>query len=144
MAREIADALAFEANGRQVEVVIADSITASGDLSLVRVCLENLIGNAFKYTVRQSVARIEFGRDSVSDAFFVRDNGIGFDMAHAANLFEPFTRLHREEEFAGSGIGLATVQRIIERHGGKIWADSSPGQGVTIFFTLNTAIGDHP
>jgi len=127
---------------RPVELFIAADITASGDASLVRLCLENLLGNAFKYTSFQPMTRIEFGRDAASGAFYIRDNGIGFDMAHAANLFEPFTRLHQEDQFAGSGIGLATVQRIIERHGGKIWADSSPGHGAAFYFTLTSSSGD--
>jgi PAS domain S-box-containing protein len=142
LVREIADSLVSEAPQRQVEVIIAADITACGDASLVRLCLENLVGNAFKYTSRQPLTRIEFGRDVASGAFFIRDNGIGFDMAHADNLFEPFIRLHREDEFAGSGIGLATVQRIIERHGGKIWADSSSGVGATFYFTLTPFDGE--
>ncbi|MBP1729030.1 MAG: sensor histidine kinase, partial [Deltaproteobacteria bacterium] len=136
MAREIAATIVSENPGRQVELAIAADIAASGDPGLVRLCLENLLGNAVKYSVRQPVARIAFGRDAVSGALFVRDNGIGFDMANADKLFEPFIRLHREEEFAGSGIGLATVQRIIERHGGRIWAEAAPDQGATFFFTL--------
>ncbi len=142
VAREIAGALVRETPDRQVEVVIADDITASGDSSLVRLCLENLLGNAVKYTKLQPMARIEFGRDAASGAFFVRDNGIGFDMAQADDLFEPFTRLHGDEEFSGSGIGLATVQRIIERHGGRIWAESVPGEGAVFYFTLTPVIGE--
>lgn len=142
LVREITSSLVRETPERQVEVVIADDITASGDPSLVRLCLENLLGNAMKYTVRQSVTRIEFGKDTVSGAYFIRDNGIGFDMDHADHLFEPFIRLHREEEFSGSGIGLATVQRIIERHGGRIWAESTPDEGATFYFTLTPSQGD--
>jgi len=142
LVREIASALASEAPERQIEVSIADDITSSGDSSLVRLCLENLLGNALKYTVRQPLARIEFGFDAKKGALFIRDNGIGFDMAHADHLFEPFIRLHREEEFAGSGIGLATVQRIIERHGGRIWAESAPDQGATFYFTFTPSYGD--
>jgi len=142
LVRDVANSLLNESPERQVEVIITDDITASCDASLVRLCLENLLGNAFKYTSLQPVARIEFGRDAASGAFFIRDNGIGFDMAHADNLFEPFTRLHQDDEFAGSGIGLATVQRIIERHGGKIWAESSPGQGTAFYFTLTPSNGD--
>lgn len=136
MAAEIATAMIREHPERQVELIIAEGITASGDPALVRLCLENLLGNAMKYTLRQPIARIEFGRDAASGAMFVRDNGIGFNMAHAEKLFEPFTRLHQEEEFAGSGIGLATVQRIIERHCGEIRAEAAPGTGATFFFTL--------
>ena len=142
MVREIANSLVSENPERTFEVIIAEAITASGDPSLVRLCLENLLGNAFKYTARQSLARIEFGRDAAGGGFFIRDNGIGFDMSHADNLFEPFTRLHPDEEFIGSGIGLATVQRIIERHGGRIWAESAPGEGATFYFILSPADGD--
>jgi signal transduction histidine kinase len=140
--RDIATSLLKENPERKFELIIAEDITASGDASLVRLCLENLLGNAFKYSARQSLARIEFGRDAKSGAFFIRDNGIGFDMSHADNLFEPFTRLHPEEEFIGSGIGLATVQRIIERHGGRIWAESTPGNGATFYFKLSPPYGD--
>lgn len=142
LVREIVDSLVSEIPDRQVEVIIAADVTVSGDSSLLRLCLENLLGNAVKYTVRQPLPRIEFGRDDASGAFFIRDNGIGFDMAHAEQLFEPFIRLHQEDDFAGSGIGLATVQRIIERHGGKIWAESSPGQGAVFYFTLAPSYGD--
>jgi signal transduction histidine kinase len=140
--REIANSLVSENPERRFEVIIAEAVTASGDPSLVRLCLENLLGNAFKYTARQSIARIEFGQDAASGGFFIRDNGIGFDMSHADNLFEPFIRLHPDEEFIGSGIGLATVQRIIERHGGRIWAESAPGEGATFYFTLSPLDGD--
>jgi len=141
--REIATSLLSENPERKFELIIAEDISANGDASLVRLFLENLLGNAFKYTARQSVARIEFGRDAASGGFFIRDNGIGFDMSHADNLFEPFTRLHPEEEFIGSGIGLATVQRIIERHGGRIWAESAPGDGATFYFKLSPSYGDN-
>jgi len=142
IAGEIAAALTSENPQRQVEFSIAADLKASGDPALVRLCLENLLGNACKYTGRESVARIEFGRDADRQAFFVKDNGIGFDMSQADNMFEPFIRLHREEEFNGSGIGLATVQRIIERHGGRIWAESAPGEGATFYFRLSPSNGD--
>jgi len=142
LVREIAGSLLSETPARQVDIIIADDITARGDLSLMRLCLENLLGNAMKYTVHQPSPRIEFSRDGASGAFFIRDNGIGFDMAHADHLFEPFIRLHHEEEYNGSGIGLATVQRIIERHSGKIWAESSPGHGAAFYFTLASSYGD--
>jgi len=141
--RGITSALQNDNPDRRFELIIAENITASGDESLVRLCLENLLGNAFKYTARQSLARIEFGQDAASGSFYVKDNGIGFDMAHADNLFEPFTRLHHNDEFIGSGIGLATVQRIIERHGGKIWAESVPDKGATFYFKFSLFGGDH-
>jgi len=142
LVREIMNSMIAEIPERQVQVVIADDLTATVDPSLVRLCLENLLGNALKYTSRQPLARIEFGMDTSKGAFFIKDNGIGFDMAQANKVFEPFARLHTEDEFAGDGIGLATVQRIIERHGGRIWADASPGHGAVFYFTLNSSNGN--
>lgn len=142
LVREIATSLASETADRQIEFRIADDVTASGDPALVRLCLENILRNAIKYSMHQPLTKIEFGKDVATGAFFIKDNGIGFDMAYAGNLFEPFVRLHKNEEFSGSGIGLATVQRIIERHGGRIWADSSPGNGATFYFTLAPSYGD--
>jgi light-regulated signal transduction histidine kinase (bacteriophytochrome) len=101
--------------------------------------LENLIGNAWKFTSKVPAARIEVGRLEANHAFFVRDNGAGFDMAHATKLFGPFQRLHSAGEFPGTGIGLATAQRIVHRHGGLIWAEARPGEGATFFFTLSGA-----
>jgi light-regulated signal transduction histidine kinase (bacteriophytochrome) len=100
--------------------------------------LENLLSNAWKYSGKNSQAQIEFGaknQDDGTPAFYVRDNGAGFDMQMARNLFQPFHRLHTDEEFPGTGVGLATVQRIIRRHGGKIWADAEVGKGATFYFT---------
>ena len=110
-----------------------------GDASLLRIALENLLGNAFKYTAKRDDAKIEFGcRAGVAGAreYFVRDNGAGFDMAHAQKLFEPFERMHSASEFEGSGIGLATAHRVIGRHHGTIRAESRPGAGATFIFTL--------
>lgn len=123
---------------RAVEVVIEPRLIAWCDQGLIWVALENLLGNAWKYTGAQPHACIELGC-SVSEGgaiYFVRDNGAGFDMKYADKLFAPFQRLHRADEFEGSGIGLATVQRVIHRHGGRIWADAAPGQGATFYFTL--------
>jgi light-regulated signal transduction histidine kinase (bacteriophytochrome) len=102
------------------------------------VVLVNLLGNAWKYTSREARARIEFGALPAREgaAFFVRDNGAGFDMAYADKLFQPFSRLHREDEFPGAGIGLATVRRIVERHGGEVWGEGAPGAGATFYFTV--------
>jgi signal transduction histidine kinase len=109
-----------------------------GDRRLLRIVLENLLGNAWKYTSRRPEADVEFGceRRSGLTVFYVRDNGAGFDASAADRLFQPFQRLHSASEFPGSGVGLATVQRIIARHGGEVWAASSPGEGATFFFTL--------
>jgi light-regulated signal transduction histidine kinase (bacteriophytochrome) len=121
-----------------VAVADDDDLTASADATLTRALLENLLGNAWKYTARRPDARIEVGasvgREGV--VYHVRDNGAGFDMAEAAKLFLPFQRLHAEEEFEGSGVGLATVERIVSRHGGRIWAEAAPGAGATFSFTL--------
>jgi light-regulated signal transduction histidine kinase (bacteriophytochrome) len=116
-------------------------LRATGDARLLEIALTNLLGNAVKFTGPSPHARIEFGQiDQDSEpVFFVRDNGVGFDMAYASTLFGAFQRLHKTEEFAGTGIGLATVQRIIHRHGGRVWADAQPGQGATFYFTMGTA-----
>ena len=123
---------------RAVEVIIAPSMMVRGDPILLRAALRNLMGNAWKFTVQCPEARIECGvtQETGRPVYFVRDNGAGFDMAYAAKLFAPFQRLHRQEEYAGTGIGLATVQRILHRHGGRIWAEGAVGQGAVFYFTL--------
>jgi light-regulated signal transduction histidine kinase (bacteriophytochrome) len=123
---------------RQVETVIAEGLAVGGDTRLLRVTLDNLIGNAWKYTAQQSRPRIEFGSAAEGEetVYFVRDNGAGFDMAHAGKLFGVFQRLHAAGEFEGTGVGLATVKRIVQRHGGRIWADAEVGKGATFYFTL--------
>jgi light-regulated signal transduction histidine kinase (bacteriophytochrome) len=124
--------------GRAVKVDITPGLRANGDERLLRVALVNLIENAWKYTRKRPEARIEFGKisDGAGDTYFVRDNGDGFDMAYAGKLFVAFQRLHRSEDFEGVGIGLATVQRVIHRHNGKIRAESIGHQGATFYFTL--------
>lgn len=125
--------------GRRVEVRIHDGLAASGDPALVANLLQNLLGNAWKFTGGRADARIEVGRErraDGTDAFFVRDNGAGFAPEQAAKLFRPFQRLHAQEEFQGHGIGLASVRRIVERHGGEVWAEGRPGQGACFWFTL--------
>jgi signal transduction histidine kinase len=128
--------------GREVEFVSGENIMAWGDVSLLKVALENLLGNAWKFTARQEEARIEFGADSrprpgfLAPVYYVRDNGAGFDQAYADKLFGAFQRLHGQDEFEGTGIGLATVARIVHRHGGRVWAEGRVGGGATFYFTL--------
>ena len=122
---------------RRVDFRIAEGITVNGDAGLLEITLNNLIGNAWKYSGKRDEAVIEFGvtEREGKPAYFMRDNGCGFDMADAGQLFAPFQRLHGEE-FEGHGIGLATVERIIRRHGGRVWAESEPDKGATFYFTL--------
>ncbi|OGQ82022.1 MAG: hypothetical protein A3F90_20400 [Deltaproteobacteria bacterium RIFCSPLOWO2_12_FULL_60_19] len=123
---------------RRAEFVVAPGLIAKGDPRLLRVVLENLLRNAWKFTSKQAAARIEFGIHPEADnpVYFFRDNGTGFNMEYAGKLFQPFQRLHGAAEFEGTGIGLATVQRIIRRHGGRIWAEGAEGTGATFYFTL--------
>ncbi len=123
-------------DARPVELVCPPGLTAAGDARLLRIALENLMRNAWKFTSRQPRPQIVFGRtDDPEPAHFVRDNGVGFDPTYAAKMFQPFQRLHGPE-FPGTGIGLAIVQRIIRRHHGRVWAESTPGRGATFYFTL--------
>ncbi|MBN1136893.1 MAG: PAS domain S-box protein, partial [Anaerolineae bacterium] len=140
LAHEIAAELRRTQPERQVEFAIADGVVACGDTRLLRVVLENLLGNAWKFTGKQAHAKIEFGcaAEEGGPVYFVRDDGAGFDMAYAGRLFGAFQRLHSTAEFEGSGIGLATVQRITHRHGGRVWAEGMPNQGATFYFTLAT------
>jgi signal transduction histidine kinase len=123
---------------RRVEVKLRPSVVVTGDGQLLRIAMENLLENAWKFTGKEPESRIEFGVTNASGepTYFVRDNGAGFDMTYADRLFGPFQRLHPQGEFPGSGIGLATVQRIIHRHGGRVWAEGLVGQGATFQFTL--------
>ena len=137
-ARTVA-ALRHQAPTRDVTVTIAPDMTAEGDARLLRVALENLLDNAWKFTSRRDRPQIEVGRMSGQDAapiFFVRDNGTGFDPAYADKLFGPFERLHAASDYPGTGIGLATVQRIVHRHGGRVWAEAEPNRGACFYFTL--------
>lgn len=136
LADSVASTLVQENPARQIEFRIEPGLTAVGDPRLIRVALENLFGNSVKFTSRLSSALIEFGKDPAQNAYFVRDNGAGFDMAYADRLFSAFHRLHGDKDFKGSGIGLATVSRIIHRHHGKIWAQSEVDRGATFFFSL--------
>jgi light-regulated signal transduction histidine kinase (bacteriophytochrome) len=138
VAADVTAELRERAPERHVDVTIAPGAVTKADARLARVVLENLLGNAWKYTRERDPARIEFGAvpNNGSTAYYVRDNGAGFDMAYAHKLFGAFQRLHSNSEFEGTGIGLATVQRIVRRHGGEVWAESTVGQGATFSFTL--------
>jgi len=138
MARDIMRELSDASPQRLRTIIIADNLEARGDPRLLRVVLENLLGNAWKYTGKKEHTHIEFGRMETPDGpgFFIRDNGAGFDMQYVGKLFGAFQRLHTTAEFPGTGVGLATVQRIISKHGGSVWATGVPGSGATFSFTL--------
>jgi PAS domain S-box-containing protein len=138
LANTIAKELRNTSPGRQVEFILQEGITVYGDNRLFQILLENLFSNAMKFTARTEEARIEFGaEDQVGElVYFVRDNGVGFDMTYSDKLFGAFQRLHSQDEFPGTGIGLAIVQRIVNRHSGRIWAHGVVGEGATFFFTL--------
>jgi PAS domain S-box-containing protein len=142
-AREL-DELRASEPGRRVEVALPPALPARGDPRLLGTVMQNLIGNAWKFTAGRNPAHLAVGEvqiESGERAFFVRDDGVGFAPEHAAQLFRPFHRLHRADEFPGHGIGLATVERIVARHGGRVWAEGRPGAGATLYFTLPAASG---
>jgi two-component system NtrC family sensor kinase len=141
IAKGVSEALKNKDPDRHVKWCIEDQLLVEADNGLMRVALDNLLGNAWKFTAKVSAPRIEVGVDRQEEVavFFVRDNGAGFNMEYAEKLFSPFQRLHTESEFAGTGIGLATVRRIVERHGGRIWADSAVDHGATFYFTIPPA-----
>jgi light-regulated signal transduction histidine kinase (bacteriophytochrome) len=136
--RSVAEDLQRGAPGRSVEFVMTEGLTVEGDSRLLRVAIENLLGNAWKYTSSHDRARIEFGcnQSNGRPVYFIRDDGAGFDPRYSARLFGAFQRLHTVTEFPGTGVGLATVQRIIHRHGGEIWAEGAVEVGATFYFTL--------
>ncbi len=138
IARSVAENLILSEPGRQVTFQISDGVACCGDPNLLRIVLDNLLGNAWKYASEREHMIIEFGKLSGGEhvTYFVRDNGAGFDMSIAENLFVPFQRLHDSDRFKGHGIGLATVKRVIDRHNGEIWAESSEGNGATFYFRL--------
>jgi light-regulated signal transduction histidine kinase (bacteriophytochrome) len=138
MAQEVVNGLQQGSPERSVDVSIWDGMKAWGDGRLILVALENLLGNAWKFTAKSANPKIEVGtiQEDGKSIYFVRDNGAGFDMAYVDKLFGVFQRLHGQHEFPGTGVGLATVQRIILRHGGRIWANAAPGKGAVFFFTL--------
>jgi PAS domain S-box-containing protein len=137
MCRQILDDLRVQFPQRIVAIQVQESLLAQGDERLLRLVMENLLGNAWKFSSRVTMAVIEVGKLESGNVFFVRDNGVGFDMAYAGKLFGAFQRLHTQSEFPGTGIGLATVRRVVARHQGRVWAESQPGEGTTFFFTLS-------
>jgi len=138
LAGSLAAELAESQPEREVEIKIAGNVLVNGDVRLLRIALSNLLDNAWKFTAKKEQPVISFGELEINGlrTIYVQDNGAGFDMLHADKLFGPFQRLHSSNEFEGTGIGLATVHRIIQRHGGRVWADSSVNEGATIYFTL--------
>jgi signal transduction histidine kinase len=138
LVREVMQQLRDAHPNQQVTLVVADGVCAAADPRLLRIVLENLLGNAWKFSSQRASARIEFGVDQQQGApvYFIRDNGVGFDMRYAEKLFGVFQRLHRTDEFEGTGIGLSIVHRIVTRHGGKVWAESRKGEGTTLYFSL--------
>jgi light-regulated signal transduction histidine kinase (bacteriophytochrome) len=146
LASEVAEELREAKPERKVEFSAQKGLEVWGDPRLLRVALVNLIGNAWKFTEKEPEARIEFGQDEELSrkgrvpVYYVRDNGAGFEMAYASKLFGAFQRLHKEDEFEGTGIGLATVQRVVHRHGGSIWAEGEAGRGATFYFTLRPGL----
>jgi light-regulated signal transduction histidine kinase (bacteriophytochrome) len=138
LAEQVADELKRGQPGRAVEFRIKPDIEGYGDENLLKLVLDNLMGNAFKFTAKTDHPTIEFGHteENGEGIYFVKDNGAGFDMQYANKLFTPFQRLHSEAEFPGTGIGLASVQRIIHRHGGRVWAEGKVGKGASFYFTL--------
>lgn len=135
---EVAEEIKMRGHGRSVELVVEDNLCVDGDEHLLKIALENLLNNAWKFTGKTEHPRIEVGKLPNTDepTFYVRDNGAGFNMAYVNKLFGAFKRLHHEHEFEGTGIGLAIVKRIIDRHNGRVWAESEPGRGATFYFTL--------
>jgi light-regulated signal transduction histidine kinase (bacteriophytochrome) len=138
LARSIAERLRNTEPGRKVEFVIHQGLMTYGDPRLLEVMLANLLENAWKFTGKHASARIEFGRTEMEGqfAYFVRDDGAGFDMAYSGKLFGGFQRIHSPSEFPGTGVGLASVQRIIHRHSGRVWAEAAVEKGATFYFTL--------
>ncbi|MGH9567926.1 MAG: sensor histidine kinase, partial [Candidatus Angelobacter sp.] len=143
IAHSIAEELCHSHPQRRVEFVISNTESAQGDVRLLRIVLENLLRNSWKYTSGHKESRIQFGSEGNKGrtVYFVRDDGAGFDPRSATRLFQPFQRLHSKDEFPGNGIGLATVQRIVRRHGGETWAVGAVEKGATFYFTLGLSAG---
>jgi light-regulated signal transduction histidine kinase (bacteriophytochrome) len=144
MAAEVLASLGERDPSRVLQAQIEPGLGATGDHRLLRQLMENLLGNAWKFSAGQAITRISFGQETDADGkpvFYVKDNGAGFDMAHADKLFAPFQRMHSPSQFEGSGIGLATVRRIVSRHGGRIGAAAAVGEGARFWFTLGSGKG---
>jgi len=147
LAAEVAAELRAEEPARQVELSVAPGMTAVADQVLLRIILRELLANAWKFTAGRDPAHVEVGRaggDDTETAFFVSDDGAGYDARFAGHLFGAFQRLHPSADYPGNGIGLATVQRLVARHGGSVWADGRPGKGATFWFTLPDEGGRRP
>ena len=142
LARQIVADLREQQPDRYLDVRIAEGLVADVDPDFIRIALANLLSNAFKFTGGQTAPTIDFASEMRDGevVYYVRDNGAGFDMAYAEQVFRPFERLHSQDDFPGTGIGLATVQRVIRRHGGRIWADAAIGRGATFYFTLDSTL----
>jgi len=134
---DVSCALAAQRNGHNPSLQIEPGLEVDGDRKMLKAVIEQLIGNAYKFTAKVEAPEIQFGKLPNEGPYFVRDNGVGFDPGQAGKLFQPFERLHHPREYAGEGIGLATAQRIIRKHGGRIWFESEPGKGATFFFVLS-------
>jgi light-regulated signal transduction histidine kinase (bacteriophytochrome) len=139
MAQSIYNDLKSVQDDRQAEFIVTPGLVINGDRALLQILIQNLLDNSWKYTIKCPKTRIEVGaiEQNGKKTYFIQDNGIGFDMKYADKLFQPFQRLHGNQEYAGTGIGLAIVQRVIKRHGGHIWAQSETGKGATFYFTLD-------
>ena len=142
LAYSIVDRMQQENAERKIDFIIQPGLSAWGDTNLLEIALMNLFENACKFTRKCALAQIEFGKTDVNGkpVYFVRDNGVGFNMQYAHNLFGAFWRMHKPSEFPGNGIGLATVQRIIHRHGGRVWANALVDGGATFYFTLKEGV----
>ncbi len=141
LVRDVGEDLARQAAGRSVRLLVQPDVVVRGDPRLLRIVLENLLGNAWKFSSKVPEPLVEFGATDPSGEgiHWVRDNGAGFDMTYGDRLFGPFQRLHPASDFPGNGIGLAIVQRIIHRHGGRVWAEGELGRGATFYFTVGSA-----